>query len=160
MLLAACAVIFELCLVAVLWRLARERPSVATQIASVFIGFAGAASLGLATQGFFLFASDVLQLSELAPTVFWLTAGVLAFGVMLALRPSPALATMPCIIIAALSFIYASVQHDVMGAVVGAVLTVSALLIWTSAGRIVRRPCAKNVGRRSQRANGAAERAQ
>jgi hypothetical protein len=138
MLLAACAVIFELCLAVVFWRLARQRPSIATKIAAVFIGLAGTASLGLATQGLFLFASAVLQLSELAATVFWLTSGVLAFAVMLALRPSPALATMPCIIIAAVSFTYASVQHDVMSVVVGAVLTLSALLIWLTARQIVR----------------------
>jgi hypothetical protein len=138
MLLVACAVIFELCLAAVCWRLARERPSISTKIAAVFIGLAGTASLGLATQGLFLFASGVLQASELAATMFWLTSGVLAFAVMLALRPSPAVATMPCTIIAAVAFTYASVEHDLMSAVVGAVLTLSALVIWSTVQKILR----------------------
>jgi hypothetical protein len=143
MLLAACALIFELSLAVVLWRLARQRPSIATKIASVFIGFAAAASLALAAQGLFLLGVNVLQASELAPTIFWLTSGVLAFVVVLALRPSPALATMPCIIIAALSFIYGGVQQEAMGAVVGAMLTVSAMVIWSSARRVIQGACAK-----------------
>jgi hypothetical protein len=143
MLLAACAVIFELCLAVVFWRLGRQRPSIAAKIAAVFIGLAGASSLGLATQGFFLFASGVLQVSELAATVFWLASGMFAIAVMLALRPSPAVATMPCIVIAALSFIYASIQRDTMTALVGAVLTACALVLWWSARRIARQPRAK-----------------
>ena len=143
MLLVACAVVFELCLAAVLWRVASERPSVATEIASVFIGFAAACSLALSVQGFFLLGVNVLHVSELAPTVFWLTSGVLAFAVALALKPSPASATIPCIVVAALSFLYGSVRQDAMAAVVGAVLAVSAMVIWSSARRIVRRSRAR-----------------
>src|SRR5689334_8459722 len=100
MLLVACAVIFELCLAAVLWRTARQRPSIATEISAVFIAFAAACSVGLATQGFFLSALGVLEASQLAATLFWLTSGAFAFAVALALRPSPFSASAPCMILA------------------------------------------------------------
>jgi hypothetical protein len=77
MLLVASAVIFELCLAAVLWRVSSQRPSIASEIASIFIGFAAACSIGLAAQGFFLFAAGILEASELVLTIFWLTSGIL-----------------------------------------------------------------------------------
>jgi hypothetical protein len=139
MLLVACAVVFELCLAAVLWRISSRRPTIATQIASVFIGFAAACSIGLAAQGFFLLAVNLLQVSELAPTVFWLTAGVLAFAVALALKPSPASASIPCVIVAAVALIYSILGQDEMAAVVGAVLIVSAIAVWSCARRPAQR---------------------
>jgi hypothetical protein len=135
MLLVACAVVFELCLAAWLWRVSTRRPSVVTEIASVFIGLAATFSLGLAAQGFFLLAVDVLQVSELAPTVFWLTSGALAFAVALSLNPSPASTSIPCILIGALSLIYSVVRHDEMAAVVGAVLILTRIALWS-----IRRP--------------------
>jgi hypothetical protein len=140
MLLVACAVVFELCLAVVLWRVSSQRPSLASEIASVFIGFAAACSIGLAAQGFFLLAVNVLQISELAPTVFWLTAGVLAFAVALALKPSRVSASMPCMIVAAVALIYSILRQDEMTAVVGAVLIVSAIAVWSCARRVARRP--------------------
>jgi hypothetical protein len=100
MLLAACAIVFELCLAVVLWRLSKQRPSIASNFASFFIGLAAACCLGLATQGFFLLADSVLELSELGPTLFWLTSGLLAVAVALALKPSPMLAAIPFLLIA------------------------------------------------------------
>jgi hypothetical protein len=136
MLLVACAVVFELCLAAVLWRISRQRPSIATEISSIFIGFAGACSVGLATQGFFLFAVDALQVSQLAPTVFWLTSGAFAFAVALALKPSPASVSIPCMTLAALFLIYGILQHHAMAVIVGFVLTLSAIIVWSCARRI------------------------
>jgi hypothetical protein len=139
MLLVACAVVFELCLAAVLWRISRQRPTVATEVSAVFIGFAGACSVGLATQGFFLFGVNILEASELAPTVFWLTSGALAFAVALALRPSPASVSLPCVVLATLAFSYSILQHDEMAAVVGSVLALSAIGVWGCARRVAAR---------------------
>jgi len=120
----------------VLWRVSSQRPSIASEIASVFIGFAAACSIGLAAQGFFLLAVNVLQVSELALTMFWLTAGALAFAVALALKPSPVSASLPCVIVAALALIYSILRHDEMAAVVGAVLIGSAIAVWSCARRM------------------------
>src|SRR5437868_3061588 len=129
MLLVACAVVFELCLAIVLWRASRQRPSIVTEIASIFISLAAACSLGLAAQGFFLLAVKILHVSELAATVFWLISGVLAFAVALALKPSPASASIPCLVVAALSFIYSIFRQDEMAAVIGSVLLLSAIVV-------------------------------
>ena len=135
MLLVACAVVFELCLAAALWRVSRQRPTLATEASSVFIGFAGACSVGLATQGFFLFAVNVLQASELAPTVFWLTSGAFAFAVALALKPSPLSVSLPGMALAVLSLGFSILRHDAMAAVVGSVLALSAIAVWACARR-------------------------
>ncbi len=159
MLLVACAVVFELCLAAVLWRLARERPSIASQIATVFIGFAGAFSLGLATQGFLLFAVGIIRLSELAPTMFWLTSGGLAFAVALALRPSPGCAALPSLIVAALAFGFGIVRQETLGAVIGAALVCSAgIMFWCA--RSIARPRAPEPCNKDGPRLGIAERAQ
>src|SRR3954469_20797928 len=100
MLLVAYAVLFELCLAVVFWRLSSQRPGLASKIASSFICFAGACCLGLATQGFFLLAVGILQVSDLARTVFWLSSGVLAFAVALAMKPAPLSASIPCLLVA------------------------------------------------------------
>jgi hypothetical protein len=139
MLLVACAIVFELCLAAVLWRAARQRPSIATEISAVFIGFAGACCLGLATQGFFLFAVNVLQASELAPTIFWLASGAFAFAVALALKPSAASVSIPSAAIAALFLTYGILQQHGMAIAVGSVLTVSTLAVRSSARRVMLR---------------------
>src|SRR2546423_12532676 len=143
MLLVACAVVFELCLATMLWRISSQRPSIVTEIASIFISFAAACSLGLAAQGFFLLAVNILHPSELAATIFWLISGLLAFGVALALKPSPASAAIPCLVVAALSFIYSILRRDEMAAVVGSVLILSAIVVWSCVRSIIPRPCAK-----------------
>jgi hypothetical protein len=139
MLLVACAVVFELCLAAALWRVSSQRPSLASDIASIFIAFAAACCLGLATQGFFLLAVDVLQASELAATFFWLTSGVLAFAVALALKPSAASVSMPCVVVAALALTFSIMRQDRMTAVVGALLILSAIAVWACARRVAPR---------------------
>ena len=139
MLLVACAVIFELCLAVVLWRLSSQQPSVTSEIASVFIAFAATCCLGLATQGFFLLAVDILQASELAPTLFWLTSGFLAFAVALALKPSPASVSIPGLVVAALALIFSIVREDQMAAVVASVLILSAIAAWSCARRMAPR---------------------
>lgn len=139
MLLVACAVIFELCLAVVLWRASSQRPSVTSEIASVFIAFAATCCLGLATQGFFLLAVDILQASELAPTLFWLTSGFLAFAVALALKPSPVSVSIPCLVVAALALVFSVARQDQMTAVVGSALILSALTVWSCARRMTPR---------------------
>src|SRR4051812_27066362 len=119
MLLVACAVIFELCLAVVLWRASSQRPSVATKVTSCFIGFAAACSFGLATQGFFLFAVDILQVAELPFTIFWLTAGLFGSAVVIALGPPPAVALAPFLLLALLSFSMSLVYRDAVTALVG-----------------------------------------
>jgi hypothetical protein len=139
MLLVACAVVFELCLAAALWRVSSQRPSLASEISSVFIAFAATCCLGLATQGFFLLAVDILQASELAATFFWLTSGVLAFAVALALKPSPASVSIPCLVVAALELAFSFVRQDKMTAAVGTVLILSAIVVWSCARRVAPR---------------------
>ena len=140
MLLVACAVVFELCLAAALWRASSQRPGLASEISSVFIAFAAACCLGLAAQGFFLLAVNVLQASELAATFFWLTSGMLAFAVALALKPSPASVSIPCLVVAGLAFTFSIVRQDRMTAVVGTVLILSALAVRSCARRVAPRP--------------------
>jgi hypothetical protein len=139
MLLVACAVIFELCLAAMLWRISRQRPSIAAEISAVFIALAGACAIGLATQGFFLCAVGVLEASQLAATLFWLTSGVFAFAVALALRPSPISASAPCMILALLFFSYGILGRHKMAVVVGSVLILLAIIVWSFARRIAAR---------------------
>jgi hypothetical protein len=136
MLLVACAVIFELCLAAVLWRISRQRPGIASEISAVFIAFAAACSIGLAVQGCFLYAVDVLQASELAQTLFWLTAGIFAFAVAFALRASPTSASLPCLTVAVLFLIYGIVTRNEMAVVVGSVLAVTAIIVCSFARRV------------------------
>ena len=135
MLLVACAVVFELCLAVLLWRVSSRRPSVATEIASFFIALAATCSTWPRRARFFSARSRRSASSELAPTVFWPTSGVLAFAVALSLNPSPASASIPCILIGALSLIYGVVQHDEMAAIVGAVLMLTGIALWS-----IRRP--------------------
>ncbi len=139
MLLVACAVVFELCLAAALWRASSQRPGIASEIASIFIAFAATCCFGLATQGFFLLAVNILQASELAATLFWLTSGVLAFAVALALKPSPASVSIPCMAVAALALLFSIVRQDEMTAVVGSVLILAAIAVWFSARRVAPR---------------------
>jgi len=139
MVLIACALLFELCLAAVLWRVSSQRPTIATSIASFFICLAAACCIGLATQGLFLLAADVLQVSELPPTIFWLVSGLFAFAVALATKPSPVFVALPCLIVALCSFTFSFLRDDAMMAVVGLVLSSTALPVWYHAGRVRRR---------------------
>jgi len=134
--LALIVVLLELAIVIALWRVAkRSVPLVANSLAAL-IGFAAGCSIGLAAGAGFLFYAEPVNQAHLAYAVLWLLAGAMGFTVALAMSRSVLSSSVPCAILAGISFIYACFLDHELGLTVGGALAVTAIILWALQPRI------------------------